>query len=201
MGQRRHHYELAFEHYLRLRRLAYVSVNEARRALLPEGAPLRVGEEVTEGPRSLKSFDFVLYGRPNNLLVDVKGRQLGRGPAPDGGTAAPRARRGRMECWVTRQDVDSLMIWERLFGEGFRAAFVFIYWCQEQPPEPLFEEIFEFRDRWYALRAVEVRAYAEGMRVRSAKWGTMHLSHAVFERVSASLAAAPSPARPAAITL
>ena len=70
MAQRRHHYEAAFEGYLRQRRIPYVAVDEAKKSLLP-GSPAGVG-----GVRALKSFDFVLYGQGNNLLAEVKGRRV-----------------------------------------------------------------------------------------------------------------------------
>lgn len=189
MAQRRHHYEQAFEHYLRARRIPYVSVNEARKALLPESArPGGAGTAAGDGARgdAIKSFDFVVYGEPENLLLDVKGRRiprgLRRGAAPD---RPPRpARRGRLESWVTQDDVDSLRRWERLFGEGFAAAFVFLYWCDEQPPDALFQEVFEHRGRWYALRAVMLREYEERMKPRSVRWRTLHVPAAAFESIS-----------------
>jgi len=178
--QRRHHYEAAFEHHLRDRRIPYVAVDEARKALLPSRGTFRVG--AGGGPGALKSFDFVIYGDPANLLVEIKGRRLD-GPSPATGTVAP----SRLQSWVTREDVESLSTWEGLFGEGFRATFVFVYWCDALPPEPLFEEIFEFRRRWYALRAIPVSAYADAMRMRSQSWGTVHLPSAVFDRLSGPL--------------
>jgi hypothetical protein len=179
MAQRRHHYELAFEHYLRERRVPYLAVDEARKALLPGGAPPAAG-----GP-ALKSFDFVLYGAGANLLVEVKGRRIAPRPRRDGRPAPA----GRLESWVTEDDVGSLRTWERLFGEGFSAAFVFLYWCDASPSRPLFEETFEFRGRWYAVRALTVEAYARAMRPRSPRWRTVHLSTADFDRLSTALCA------------
>lgn len=175
VAQRRHHYETAFERLLRDRRIPYVAVDEARKALLPEGARPRLS--VGDGPeRSLKSFDFVLYGEGANLLAEVKGRRY----------VAPRSRPGpgRLESWVNAEDVDSLLTWQRLFGPEFAAAFVFVYWCVEQPPDVLFEDVFEHRGRWYALRVVMVEVYARLMRVRSRRWGTVHLDRASFDRAS-----------------
>jgi hypothetical protein len=174
--QSHHHYEQAFEHYLRLRRMPYVAVHEARKALLPVGSSVAASQELA----ALKSFDFVLYAQTGNLLAEVKGRKIGRRGRGGGG--------GRLECWVTQEDIASLSIWERLFGEGFEAAFVFVYWCEEQPSLPLFEEIFAFQKRWYAIRAVTLGDYVRSMRVRSPRWGTVHMSGADFDRVSRSLA-------------
>lgn len=190
VAQRRHHYEQAFEACLRARRIPYVSVNEARKALLPVGAPARGARTLPahdEPATSLKSFDFVVYGERENLLLDVKGRRI---PAQRRARPAdPLARgalepRGRLESWVTLDDVDSLRRWEELFGEGFRAAFVFVYECDGQPPDALFQEVFEHRGRWYAFRAVFLREYALHMRTRSARWRTVHLAASAFERVS-----------------
>jgi hypothetical protein len=168
------HYEGAFGQYLRDQRVPYVAVDEARKALLPgSGAGRRA---------SLKSFDFVLYGQGANLLVDVKGRRLGRPSRTASGW-----RRSRLECWATQDDVDSLLEWERLFGEGFLGAFVFLYWCEEQPQMPLFEELFEHQGRWYAARAVLARQYAAAMKPRSPRWRTVDMPAAAFERASLPL--------------
>ncbi|MFN0012064.1 MAG: HYExAFE family protein [Phycisphaerales bacterium] len=213
MAQRRHHYERAFEGYLRQKRLPYVAVDEAKKALLPEG----VGFEVRGGggvaacaagaggrapARSIKSFDFVIYADGRNLLIEVKGRKVARRKPrmADGTSAPPKAKgsievpertsmargrgTGRLETWVTRGDVESLRAWETLFGEGFCGAFVFVYWCEEQPPDGLFQEVFAFDGRWYALRAVVVGDYARLMRQRSERWGTVDLAQSDFERVS-----------------
>lgn len=205
MTQRHHHYELAFETFLRSRRIPYVAVDEARKALLPDTAALTLQRDDTTTSRqnTLKSFDFVIYATPHtasapssNLLVEIKGRKIirrvsARDPAshasPDAASASRRSSRsqgGRLDSWVTRDDVESLQTWERLFGPGFSAAFVFLYWCEDQPPDALFQEIFEHRGRWYAVRAVLLADYCREMKVRSPKWGTMHVPHAVFERIS-----------------
>lgn len=201
--QRRHHYEQAFEEYLRHRRVPYVAVDEARKALLPEGAQLRVIDPADaadaaatgrEPPsRALKSFDLVIYGPGSNLLVEVKGRRIAtrrrpaqsqRRPDPHRPTGRPAT---RLENWATEDDIWSLTVWEQLFGPGFAATLVFVYWCEEQPPAPLFEEIFEFRGRWYAVRAAPVTRYAAAMRPRSARWRTVHLPQAEFDRISGPL--------------
>jgi hypothetical protein len=186
--QKRHHYEQAFEHYLRLKRLPYVGVHEARKALLPVPSPL-AGEAGPECPSALKSFDFVLYGHEMNLLVEIKGRKIGRPrrPAPAAAMAPllalpPKPPATRLECWVTEDDIESLTAWERLFGDGFHAAFVFVYWCDQQPPAPLFEELFEHRARWYAIRTILLQDYARAMKPRSPRWRTVHMPAAEFDR-------------------
>lgn len=193
MAQRRHHYERAFEAYLRLKRIPYVAVDEARKALLPESAELtvaRAGEGGTS--RAIKSFDFVIYAKDRSLLIEAKGRKVTRrvaGPSAVREALARRrtttvARSGRLESWVTLDDVESMGAWEVLFGAGFEGAFVFIYWCDEEPPDGLFQEIFEYQGKWYALRAVALAEYVAHMRTRSRRWGTVDLPPAKFEAIS-----------------
>lgn len=204
MGQRRHHYEAAFEAFLRARRVPYVSVNEARAALLPEGAALKLEPTDPDDPdhparpQTLKNFDFTIYGETENLLVEVKGRKLARPrgrskttPEPTLGRPStkpliePKPRpRGRLESWVSRDDVESLGVWQELFGPAFDAVFVFMYWCDEQPPDALFEEIFEHHGRWYALRCIRLSDYRSAMRTRSERWRTVHLRGQDFDALS-----------------
>lgn len=190
MAQRRHHYERAFEWFLRARRIPYVAVDEAKKALLPDGGDMRRGDGASAGPAgglALKSFDFVIYGDAgSNLLIDIKGRRVGSSKKAAGSLAS-----ARLESWVTMEDIESLREWERLFGPSFQAAFVFVYWCQQQPPDALFQEIFEYRGVWYALRAVTLSAYVQSMKVRSPRWKTVDVPRAAFERISQPFAPPP----------
>ena len=178
MPRRRQHYEVALESYLRELRVPFITVDEARRSLLPEGvSPERAG---IEDGGTLKSFDLVLYDEPTNYLVDVKGRKIPLDPA---NPAKPTPRSG-LQTWITEDDVRSLTAWESLFGDGFAGAFVFLYWCEAPPPDGLFMEVFEHRGRWYAPRVVLLGDYAGRMRERSRKWRTVHLSTSDFDELS-----------------
>ncbi len=203
MAQRRHHYERAFEGFLRARRIPYVAVDEARKSLVPAGVAASSPDNTT-GP-ALKSFDFVIYGNPPgsagtpglahsgpdgaNLLIDIKGRRVGRRKAGAAASSDDALRIGRLESWVTMEDVRSLTEWEKLFGEGFQAAFVFVYACDVQPPDALFQEVFEHAGAWYALRVVTVTQYARHMKVRSPRWGTVDIARRAFEHISQPLTA------------
>lgn len=170
---RRHHYECAFEEFLRARRIPYVAVDEARKALLPFQSLGRPVDHAT-----LKSFDFVVYGSGGNLLVDIKGRKaVGR----------------RLESWVTSEDVESLCRWEALFGPGFEATFIFVYASDEQPPDALFSEVIEHRGTWYSLRSVLVRDYVRVMKLRSRRWRTVDVPGELFTRISRPFTGAPLP--------
>ncbi|OAB56652.1 hypothetical protein AY599_24880 [Leptolyngbya valderiana BDU 20041] len=175
MGRRQIHYEQAFKAMLSERGVPFVAVDEARRAILPgEQAPLET--TLAGQTRTLKAFDYVLYGTPN-LLVELKGRRL-----PAGST--------RLENWVTDDDVDSLRRWCTMFGRGYVGCFVFVYECPGEPPatpSPLFEDVWMYKDHYYALRAIDVEAYAAHMKVRSARWRTVCLAKPDFERFSGPL--------------
>lgn len=180
MAQRRFHYEQAFEHFLRANRVPYVAVDEAKKALMPAkrtGASLQ-SKDASKESASLKSFDFVVYAPKRSLLVDVKGRMFGSRHS-----ANPHSGR-RYESWVTLDDVESLKHWQNLFGSDFQAVFVFAYCLRQQPPDALFEELFAFGDRWYALREVNLTDYSREMVNRSGKWQTVHVPAEAFARIS-----------------
>ena len=165
MAQRRFHYDQAFERYLREKAIPYVAVDEARRAL-----------SAAKPPVTLKSFDFVVYSeRGPNLLVDVKGRKH-----------SGRSRKS-LDNWVTAGDVESLEKWERIFGSGFVGAFAFLYWCEAQPPDALFQEVFTSGDRWYALLAIRLADYHPHMKRRSQRWETVSMPAKQFTQLAVPL--------------
>ena len=147
------HYEAAFEAFLRDKRIPYVAVDEAKKALFANA--------------KLKSFDFVVYPPQNKprLLIDVKGRQLRN-----------RSKRSGFETWATEGDVTDLLQWEQVFGEGFTALLGFVYWI-DPPLTPLAVEpgMFQYRDRWYLMMGINLHEYRDHMRRRSAKWETVCL--------------------------
>ena len=152
MADRSVHYEAAFEAYLRDKGIPYVAVDEAKKALFSDS--------------KLKSFDFVVYSKAGpNLLVDIKGRSMR--------STTDKPARGTFETWATQQDVDDLIQWQQVFGEGFKAVLVFMYWVDT----PMFPEpgMFEHASRWYLPMAVELEAYRTHMRQRSPKWETVAL--------------------------
>ena len=162
MADRSIHYEAAFEAYLRDRGIPYVAVDEAKKALFSNA--------------KLKSFDFVVYSKNGpNLLIDVKGRsQRGVNGAKSAGK--------NYQTWATQQDVDDLIQWQQVFGEGFTAVFAFVYWIDPPLlPEP---GMFEHGERWYLAMAVDLAAYRERMRQRSPKWETVSLKAEDFRTLA-----------------
>jgi hypothetical protein len=161
MADRSVHYEAAFEGYLRDRGTPYVAVDEAKKALFASA--------------KLKSFDFVVYSKSGpNLLVDVKGRQ-----------AKTHSTRRGYESWTTERDVDDLVQWQEVFGDGFKAVLAFVYWIEPPMlPEP---GMYEFRERWYLLMGIDLIEYRNHMRRRSAKWETVCLSADDFRQLARPL--------------
>lgn len=161
MADRAVHYEAAFESILRDRGIPYVAVDEAKKALFAN--------------TRLKSFDFVVYSKTGpNLLIDVKGRSCKNRGAAKG-----------FESWATEQDVNDLLQWEQVFGQGFKAVLMFVYWI-EAPLSPQ-EGMFQHRDRWYLTLGVDLNEYRSRMRRRSAKWETVCLPAQEFRALARPL--------------
>lgn len=157
-------YEAAFEAYLQWHRLCYVAVDEARRSQL--------------GGASLKNLDFIVYGPHGaRLLIDVKGRRF------PGGSEGRQRR--VWESWSTRDDIDGLHRWAKLFGAAYQGLLVFAY--QLSPDVPIDEkadDLWTWGGRRYVLRAVAAEDYRRHLRVRSPKWDTVHLPGAVFRELA-----------------
>ena len=149
MANRDNHYEAAFEEYLRSRGVPYVAVDEAKRSVLSDGG-------------SIKSLDFIVSTPgPITWLVDVKGRRF---PSGD-------IQKQYWKNWSTRDDLQSLAQWERLFGETFCGLFVFAYdILGRRAPLPA-EQLFEFRGQLYGFVAVRLSDYAASP-IRSRPVGT-----------------------------
>lgn len=164
VAHRNVHYEAAFEDYLRAQGWPYVAVDEAKKAVF--------------GDVAIKSFDFLVYSASaENLLVDVKGRKF---PDLSPGRRAKASR--SWENWVTREDVEALGEWEKVFGDDFCAVLVFAYWLQGPPQYAPFEDVHWFRKRHYAFQAIGLREYVHSARPRSRKWQTLSVPSADFRR-------------------
>lgn len=161
MLTRRSHYELAFEAYLASRHTPFVSVEDVKRNI--------------PGPAGIKLFDYIVYGeRGTNYIVDVKGRKVA---SKNGG-----AGRG-LDSWVTAGDLDGLSEWQAVFGQGFKAAFVFAHWMSAAvAPAP--PGMFFFAGRGYEFRVVDHADYCAARRIRSPKWKTFVLPRREFDRLA-----------------
>jgi hypothetical protein len=171
MTKRENHYEAAFEAYLRERRTPYVAVDESRRSL-------------SDG-LSLKSLDFIVSptrapgdSRPA-WLVDVKGRLFPAGSQ----------NKQYWKNWSTRDDLDSMASWERLFGAGFAGLFVFAYAIVGDRSPVVAEELYAFRGRTYGFVGIRFADYCRSARPLSQRWDTVAMPAAEFRRLAAPMAA------------
>ena len=173
MVQRHHHYEAAFEDFLRAHGWPYIPVNEGRTAIF--------------SGRRIKSFDFVVY-RPGQAvwLADVKGRKF---PYDTG------SGKRYWENWVTREDLTSLSRWEEVFGEGFRAVLVFAYWIPSDASRLPSSTLHLFRGEQYAFLWLAVADYAAGARTRSPSWDTLSLPTRKFRSLLQPVGG-PAPSNP-----
>ena len=152
------HYERAFENWLIDNRIKYESVDEHKRTAF--------------GHSDLKSFDFLLYP-PNRPIViaEVKGRKFK-------GTSL--AKLTGFECWVTIGDIEGLTKWQRIFGEGHQATFVFAYKMANIDVDFDGEDYFDFDSNKYLFFCVKLQDYRKFMKRRSPKWQTVTLSAEKF---------------------
>jgi hypothetical protein len=164
MANRDNHYEVAFEEYLRSRRVPYVAVDEARRSVLCDGG-------------SIKSLDFIVSAPgATTWLVDVKGRRF-----PSGDESGPRQ---YWKNWSTQDDLSSMAQWEGLFGASFRAIFVFAYnVVGDRAPLPP-EQLFEHRGSLYGFVAIRLADYASRAHRISPSWDTVAMPIDEFRRLA-----------------
>ena len=161
MAQRHIHYEAAFEDFLRSRGWPYIPVDEQKKAIF---AGARV-----------KSFDFIVYPAGKKAwLVDVKGRKF-----PYEGKGGKRY----WENWVTRDDLEGLRRWEKVFGDGFEPGLVFAYWLTGPAGRDPTSQIHVFRNECYSFLWISVLDYAAHARQRSPKWDTVTVPAAAFRRL------------------
>lgn len=163
MANRANHYDAAFEEYLRHHRVPYVAVDETRRSLLNEV--------------SLKSPDYIVSPpQGDNWLIDIKGRKF-----PSGGEQQSH----QWENWATRDDIDSMLRWQEVFGTGFRSVLVFAYQILDARWHCQFDlaSRWTHRDQSYAFYGVWVEDYRDRMSLRSRQWDTVSLRKRDYEDV------------------
>ena len=162
MTRRHIHYEAAFEDYLRSQGIAYVAVDEKKKAIF-------------SGAR-VKSFDFLVYRRPGETwLVDIKGRKF---PYD-----TPSNRR-YWENWLTQDDVDGLLQWEQVFGHGFVSMVVFAYLLLGPQDRQPTSHVHPFQDDCYAFLTIPASVYAAHARPRSEKWRTVTVPTKTFRSLA-----------------
>jgi hypothetical protein len=163
---RHNRYEAAFEAFLQRHRLCYVAVHEGRRTFL--------------GESRVKNLDFIVHTHSGlGFLVDVKGRRY-----PSGSEGK---RRRVWECWSTQDDVEGLERWEGVFGQGYHGLLLFIYLLAregEEPPSDDLGDLWTWQGQRYLLRGITLEDYRRHVRVRSPRWGTVHVPSQAFRQAA-----------------
>jgi hypothetical protein len=161
------HYERAFENWLIDNRISYEAVDEHRRAAF--------------GHAGVKSFDFLLYPREGQTIIaEVKGRTF-KGTSLSGLAG--------LECWVTAEDVDGLLKWQKALGAGHEAVFVFAYRAQNVDVDFDGRDVFEFDANRYVFFCIRLDDYRKFIKRRSPKWQTVTLPADKFRQYAMQLGA------------
>ncbi len=162
-------YERAFENWLRDNRIHFIAIDERKRAIFERS--------------KIKSFDFLLY--PSNrqsgadvIIAEVKGRKF-RGVS--------FANLAGFECWVTADDVDGLVGWQRIFGDGHVVVFVFAYAIEKIDVDFDGREAFDIDGDRFVFFAVKLDDYRAFMKLRSPKWKTVTLPADKFRQCAVQI--------------
>jgi len=155
------HYEMAFEAYLKERKIPFLAMAERYRNPLDDGS-------------TLKNLDFVISrSAGTSWLIDVKGRKF------PGGTNG-----GYWKHWTTQDDLIGLQHWETMFGEHFSGLFVFAYLiCGNKSPLPE-HQLFGYRERLYGFVGISVADYLPEIRLLSPKWHTFAMPTERFRQLA-----------------
>jgi hypothetical protein len=163
----RNRYERAFENWLLDHGVPYVRSDEHRR--------------LGSSRKSVKNFDFLLFPRADRrVIVEVKGRTFA------GTTLVGLV---GFDCWVTRDDIESLHVWRRALGDGHEAVFVFAYRVAQADVDFDGHEVLPLGSDRYVFFCVRLDDYLRHSTRRSPKWRTMMLPADSFRRDAVDLSA------------
>jgi len=122
----------------------------------------------------LKSFDFLLYRQNRPVVIaEVKGRTF---------KGASFEKLTGFECWVLADDVEGLEQWQKVFGDGHEAFFVFAYCIENIDVDFDGRGAYELGHRRYIFLTVRLDDYRRFMKLRSPRWRTVTLAADDFRR-------------------
>jgi hypothetical protein len=153
-------YERAFENWLIDNHIQYISVDDCKKAAFARC--------------KIKSFDFLLYPRSGRTTIaEVKGRKF---------KGKSLANLTGLECWVTTEDVDGLARWQKVFGAGHQALFVFVYAIENIDVDLDGRPVYESDEKRFIFFCIKVDDYRCFMKPRSPKWRTVTLPAEKFRQ-------------------
>ena len=154
------HYERAFENWLIDSRIRYIAVDGRKKAAFERC--------------KIKSFDFLVFPRSRHTIIaEVKGRKF---------KGTNFAKLAGLECWVTTEDVDGLANWQKIFGAGHQAVFVFAYDVENIDVDFDGRDVFEVGANRYVFFCIRLADYRQFMKRRSPKWKTVTLPAEKFRQ-------------------
>ena len=92
-----------------------------------------------------------------------------------------------LECWVTMDDVEGLVNWQKVMGAKHTAVFVFVYHIQNVDVDFDGRYVYELNGNKYVFFAVELDDYRKFMKLRSPKWRTVNLSAENFRECAVQM--------------
>lgn len=159
------HYEQAFENWLIDNQIRYTSIDEHKQPAFING--------------KIKSFDFLVYPRDKPIIIaEVKGRKF---------TGTTLEKMTGFECWVTTDDVDGLVKWQKILGSNYQAVFIFVYLIKNIDVDFNGVDVFDFNSDRYIFFTVKLEDYRSFMKRRSPKWQTVTLPADKFRRCAVQI--------------
>ena len=159
------HYEQAFENWLIDNQIKYTSIDEHKQTIFTTG--------------KVKSFDFLVYPRDKpTIIVEVKGRKF---------TGTTLEKMTGFECWVTAEDVDGLVKWQKILGSNYQAVFIFVYLIKNIDVDFNGVDVFDYNEDRYIFFTVKLDNYRLFMKRRSPKWQTVTLPADKFRQCAVQI--------------
>ncbi len=164
-AQSGNHYETAFVNWLIDNRIKFTPIDQSKRTAF--------------GKAKLKSFDFLLYpNEERTIIAEVKGRTF-KGKSFEKLTGC--------ECWCLADDVEGLSQWQRIFGDGNDAFFIFAYCIENVDVDLDGRTGYEVKGKTYLFFAIALDDYKANMKLRSPRWKTVTLSAENFRKYAIPL--------------
>ena len=150
-------YEWCVIEYLKYRELHHYRIEDLKKFMV------NISDE------SIKNFDILVPGNDGNVLIEIKGRK------------ASGKNKLRFENWVTGEDIQSLMHWQKMFGKHFMSIFCFVYKIDFDMPAANTEfTSFSANNMRFAMFGIELDKYIAESSLRSIKWNTFSLNSKAF---------------------
>lgn len=156
--ERYKHYKDAFILYLRSQGIPYKESKDWHRKAFKDAG--------------IRPFDLIIYLEKDSIITQVKGR---------------KARAGSVNSviedpWLTEEDIDTMRLWQKILGKGFKAAFTFAFLLPTKTLPSIAN--FIYQGNKYSFKLIYLEDYTANMKERSKKWKTKIILPAAFKRYS-----------------